>query len=183
MSGANKLVWTETLQQTRRLSESWSQATSRDLLKDVNSLTLAVISLAGLGRRINWTSASDEEIPEGYKMSFFNAMAYTTGNMISILLLPGWLLRLSPLRKAGVAYAQLEKYLREMIRAEKEHITVNKDHQSKTAKGNLLTEVLKASASEGNLDKQVPGSLQRKDAFSEDEIMGNLFVYLLAGKF
>jgi hypothetical protein len=70
-----------------------------------------------------------------------------------------------------------------MIRAEKEHITVNKDYQSKTAKGNLLTEVLKASASEGNLDKQVPGSLQRKDVFSEDEIMGNLFVYLLAGKF
>ncbi|OCL05914.1 cytochrome P450 [Glonium stellatum] len=182
MSGANELVWMETLYQTRLLSEAWSQETPRELQMDVNSLTLAVISLAGFGRRVNWTSNSEQEkdIPRGYKMSFLKAINDTTANMVPILMLPGWLLNLTPLREAHVAHAQLDKYLREMIRVEKRKIGDNADYQSTTARGNLLTAVLRAATSEAQPGNK-KADLGRKEAFTEDEVMGNLFIYLLAG--
>jgi cytochrome P450 len=184
MSGANKLVWRETLQQTKRLSKSWSSAEPRDLHMDVNSLTLAVISFAGFGKEIIWTGDAAERketIPKGYNMTFLKAISDTTGYMIAILLVPGWLLKLTPLRKAGVAHSQLDKYLREMIQTEKKRIAKNENDESSIAKGNLLAEVLKASASNNlsNDNSIRPG--ERKDAFTEDEVMGNLFIYLLAG--
>lgn len=53
MSGANELVWNETIYQTRQLSQAWSQhETPQPLQMDVNSLTLSVISLAGFGKRL-----------------------------------------------------------------------------------------------------------------------------------
>lgn len=184
MSGANKLVWRETLQQTKRLSKSWSCVEPRDLHMDVNSLTLAVISLAGFGKEIIWTGDAAEKtetIPKGYSMTFLKAISDTTGYMIAILLVPRWLLKLTPLRKAGIAHSQLEKYLRKMIQTEQKRIAKNENDESSIAKGNLLTEVLKASASNNLSDDKSIRPGERKDAFTEDEVMGNLFIYLLAG--
>ena len=169
--------------QTRRLCEAWSQEASRELHLDVNSLTLAVISLAAFGKPIDWTSASTEnkDIPKGYKISFLEAIHGTANYIVAILLFPGWLLRLTPLRKAHVAQSQLDIYLREMIRSEKRKIEENSEHQS-LAKGNLLTAVLRASASEAKESNKEANSNTRKQAFTKDEVMGNLFVYLLGGK-
>jgi cytochrome P450 len=182
MSGANELVWAETIYQTRRLSEAWSQETPRELQMDVNSLTLAVISLAGFSKKIDWVSntGEDKNIPKGYKMSFLQAIADTTAHMVAILILPGWLLNLTPLRRGYVAHGQLDKYLREIIRNENKEIEENADYQSLTARGNLLTAVLRASASEAKAHGKA-SITDRKQAFTEDEVLGNLFIYLLAG--
>ncbi|MCJ1347731.1 hypothetical protein MMC31_005960 [Peltigera leucophlebia] len=160
MSGANELVWNETIYQTRQLSQAWSQhETPQPLQMDVNSLTLSVISLAG-----------------------FEALHGTTHYLVAILILPGWLLNLTPLRKAHVAHMQLDKYLREMIRVGKGKIQDNADHQSSDAQGNLLNAVMRASHSEERTNMpKTPGAQCRKQAFTEDEVMGNLFIYLLAG--
>lgn len=185
MSGANELVWNETLYQTQRLSQAWSQQeTPRQLQMDVNSLTLSVISLAGFGKRLDWTDTDvrDKDIPKGYKLGFLKALQDTTHYMVAILVLPGWLLNLTPLRKAHLAHMQLDKYLREMIRVEKWRIEDNADHQSSDARGNLLNAVMRASYSEEKTNiPSIPGAQNRKQAFTEDEIMGNLFIYLLAG--
>lgn len=185
MSGANELVWNETIYQTRQLSQAWSQhETPQPLQMDVNSLTLSVISLAGFGKRLDWTGSddTDKDIPKGYKLSFLEALHGTTHYMVAILILPGWLLNLMPLRKAHVAHTQLDKYLREMIRVEKGKIEDNADHQSSDAQGNLLNAVMRASHSEERINMpKMPGAQCRKQAFTEDEVMGNLFIYLLAG--
>lgn len=182
-SGVNDLVWSETIYQTRRLCEAWSQETPRELQLDVNSLTLAVMSLAGFGMRVDWTSTSGtKDIPKGYKLSFLEAIHNTATYMVFILLLPRWLLRLSPLNKADLARSQLEKYLREIIRSERKKIEIDSNHESSTAKGNLLTAVLRASASEASTNtKDIKDG--RKQAFTEEEVMGNLFVFLLGGEF
>lgn len=142
-----------------------------------------MISRAGFGKRVDWTSNSgdnDNNVEKGYKLSFLQAIHGTTGNMIPLLLLPRWLLSLTPLRGAALAHSQLDKYMRSMIRTEKDNIRSNTDHQSTSARGNLLTSVMKASASEAAATVKAGGS-QRKEAFTEDEVMGNLFIYLLAG--
>ncbi|KAH7349069.1 putative cytochrome P450 oxidoreductase [Pyrenochaeta sp. MPI-SDFR-AT-0127] len=177
-SGVNELVWEETVQQTRKLAAMWVNSTTRDVFEDVNLLTLAVISRAGFGKTLDVTAKEGEgqDITAGHKLSFFKAIHNTTNHIVAILMWPGWLLNLTPMRHAHVAHVELDKYLREMIRSERARIESNEDHQSSTARGNLLTAVLRASRMESK-----SGGNTRKEAFSEDEVMGNLFVYLLAG--
>ncbi|ERF69442.1 hypothetical protein EPUS_07846 [Endocarpon pusillum Z07020] len=141
---------------------SWSQYSSQELQLDVNGLTLAVISLAGFERRLAWVSNlkdTSDSMPQGYKMSFLKAMNDTTHHMISILLLPQCLLRLSPKWNAAPAHSQLSLYLRKMIRNERRRIE---------------------SASEATASVDGQGK-ERENAFTEDKVMGNVFIYLLAG--
>ena len=182
LNGANELVWEETIKQTRRLCEVQSRGGPRELNMDVNALTLAVISRAGFGKQTDWTRSKEHEenIPAGYKMSFLKAISDTTGYMVTILVFPGWLLSLTPLKKAHTAQKQLEQYLREMIREERQRIEQNADYQCLTARGNLLTAVMRASFNEAKSNAQY-SNITRKEAFTEDEVMGNLFIYLLAG--
>lgn len=138
--------------------------------------------MAGFGKRLDWTSNQDDSanIPPGYDLSFLRAISDTTSYMTAILLLPKWLLRLTPFRCAAVAHENLDRYMREMIRAEGKQIHSDSAYESASARGNLLTSILKASALEGaGISKT--GSVARKEAFTEDEVMGNLFIYLLAG--
>ncbi|KAL8898399.1 MAG: hypothetical protein Q9207_006722 [Kuettlingeria erythrocarpa] len=184
MSGANDLVWDETLKQTKILGEAWASNVPRELDMDVNALTLAVISKAGFGKQVDWMSNTQHELslPQGHRMSFLKAISDTTTHMLAILVAPAWLLRLTPLAKAHFAHRELDTYLRELIREESARIEANKDHQSLTARGNLLTSVMRASHNEAKGGTQQNASKgERKDGFTEDEVMGNLFIYLLAG--
>lgn len=168
------------MKQTRLLLASWAQSSSRELQLDVNALTLAVISLAGFGKPVRWSSKSEDDskdVPQGYKLSFLRAINDTTANMIAILLLPAWLMVLTPLSKAALAHSQLDKYMRELIRSEEMNISKDQNHESAAARGNLLTSLLRSSANEATSTK----TSGRKVAFTEDEVMGNLFIYLLAG--
>ncbi|KAF4540642.1 Cytochrome P450 oxidoreductase [Lasiodiplodia theobromae] len=182
-SGVNELVWDETVYQTQKLAEVWEAGAERDLYEDVNRLTLAVISRAGFGKTLDVTAKDGEgqTIPPGHQISFFRAIHNTTNYMVAILLLPGWLLNLTPLRKAHVAHRELDRYLREMIRHERARIEENADHQSATARGNLLTAVLRASWSDSKQNTGATAEKGRKKGFTDDEVMGNLFIYLLAG--
>lgn len=184
-SGANELVWNETKLQTRRLMDSWQQRNSSSIQLDINGLTLAVIAKAGFGQDLEWTANSgdrENQIPPGHKISFLEAMTSTMVNMIPLLLLPRWLMYMSPLRQAAIAHSEFETYVREMIRQEKRNISESRSYQSTSARGNLLTSVLRASADNATrVAKPENVVARRKQAFTETEVMGNLFLYLLAG--
>jgi len=183
-SGVNDLVWDETVHQTRRLSEAWSKESRRELHMDVNFLTLAVISLAGFGKRVQWVNSTENEnIPQGYRVSFLKAIDTTTTNMVSILLFPGWLMNLIPhLRPVRLAHTQLEDYIRELIHSERSNLDRDADYQNQKARSNLLTSVVRVSRTEAQMDEKASGQA-RKDMFTERETMGNLFIYLLAGEY
>ena len=151
---------------------------------DVNSLTLGVISRAGFGRRIEWTDStvdSKDDVPPGHDLTFLHAINDTTKWMTPILLLPGWIMNITPWRQAHKAHQELEKYMREMIASEKEALRNDLEYQSARARGNLLTSVMKASASDARAGEK-PNEPLRKESFTDEEVMGNLFIYLLAGK-
>ncbi|KAK3946268.1 cytochrome P450 [Diplogelasinospora grovesii] len=154
---------------------------------DVNGLTLAVIARAGFGKTLRHNGREEEQeghIPPGYRISFLRAIHDTTSNMVPILMLPGWLLNLiSPLRHAHVAHLQLGKYLREMIGAERGRLRQDENHQSSSARGNLLTAVIRSSIELGKTDPNKEGTAAgtRKQVFNDQEVLGNLFIYLLAG--
>jgi cytochrome P450 len=93
---------------------------------------------------------------------------------------------MTPLSKADLARRELDRYLREMIRAQRQVLENGTSaHTLATAgpRGNLLHAVIKASYDEAQLQQKTArdaGSAVRH-AFTEDEVMGNLFIYLLAG--
>ncbi|CAI6332017.1 unnamed protein product [Periconia digitata] len=176
-SGANDLVWNETAEQARTIMEPWAQEDSdRDVLFDVGRLSLAVIAYMGFGRKIDFKaedSGRRKPIPAGYQMSLHYALNLVTTFMVKILLIPQWIMRMTSMKEIAVAHGELEKYMREMIREETANLNKDSEYQS-AAKGNLLTSVLRASAAEAK-------GTGRKQAFTEDEVLGNLFLYLIAG--
>jgi cytochrome P450 len=181
-SGANDLVWNESKFQTSRLMSSWHKQSPSSIQRDIDSLSLAVIAKAAFGQQLDWTAHSTETkkaVPAGHTLTFTEAMNETTHHMITVLLLPRWLMYITPFRNAAIAHSEFERYVREMIRAEKRNIRQSKGYESASARGNLLTSVLRASESEATATPK-PGDA-KKQAFSEDEVMGNLFLYLLAG--
>lgn len=105
----------------------------------------------------------------------WEAMTKTMLYMIPVLLLPRWLMYTSPLRKAAVVHAEFEQYVREMIREEKRKIGEGEQHyKSASASGNLVTSVLQASADYAIAVGKSCDSTNRKQAFTEDEVIGKL---------
>lgn len=183
-TGANSLVWNETRSQTNRLVSSWCCESPASVHSDVNGLTLAVIAKAGFGQELEWKSESgnsEKALPVGHSLTFLEAMTKTMIYMIPVLLMPRWLMRVTPLRHAAIAHGEFENYVREMIRKEKYRISKSKDNESAAIRGNLLTSVLQASADHAIAAEKSDDYATRKRTFTEDEVMGNLFLYLLAG--
>lgn len=84
--------------------------------------------------------------------------------------------------RAALAHSQLDKYLRTMIRDEEKNIAASVPQESKSTRGNnLLTSLLRVSASDAAVAEKARANEERKTAMTEDEIMGNLWIYLLAG--
>ena len=173
----NCLVWTETIRQTRFLVKEWAQSGPKDIASDIYHMTLNVIAGAGFGEQLDW---DDHVIREGHTLSFLQAMSGVVHYMVHILLLPKWLLRISPWKVAARAHTEFEWYVRELIAAEKERIW-HKGSSEGRSKGNLLTALLQASNDEIKTDTHVARG-EKKTYFSDDEVLGNAFIYLLAGK-
>ncbi|KAJ8113162.1 hypothetical protein ONZ43_g5217 [Nemania bipapillata] len=176
-TGVNELVWRETSRQTGLLMQNWIKVAPEHLDEDINALTLAVISLAGFGKQLESVHEQAQDVPKGYKISFLSALRGTTHNMVPILLFPLWFMDMTPLAGASLAKRQLDKYIRRTIRQEKAEGEKNVDSEL-GARANLLHTVVHASGDDDNLQK---GSRQTKKQFTEDEVMGNLFIYLLGG--
>lgn len=99
--------------------------------------------------------------------------------MLQILVFPVWLLSLTPYADAALAKTQLERYMQEMIRREKDSIETGR-HKQTGPRGNLLKSVMQASYyNSQSAANEKDDSLGR--GFNESEVMGNLFIYLLAG--
>ena len=165
----------------------WGEVPRKDICEDVNALTLAVISLAAFGKKIESGTDQTKDIPDGYKISFLRAISDTTAFMLAILVFPAWLLKISPYAKAQLAHSQLDKYLRETIRVEKKRIEACSGEDTKGSRRNLLNMVVRSSY-EVSLEDGKKSAAQRKEytkkhAFTDDEVMGNIFIYLLAGEY
>lgn len=187
-SGVNELVWAETMRQTGSLLHRWEKESPVNLHEDVNALTLAVISLASFGKKLDSNTEQSRHIPSGYKISFLRAITDTTVFMVPILVFPSWLLKVSPLAKAQLAYMQLDKYLRAMIRDERETLDSGGRITSRGPRGNMLQTLIKSSydvaqeQQQQQQKKEGSSEVSKKHAFTESEVLGNLFIYLLAGE-
>ncbi|GAM85698.1 hypothetical protein ANO11243_037060 [Dothideomycetidae sp. 11243] len=180
----NYMVWNESLHQAQAMIAGWispAQKTSRpviDLSAAAMRLSLHVISRAGFGVRLFWPhedvqgKGAANDIPAGHSMSYKDALSTLLENIIQAFLLPRWLLRNSPFNFTKVAYEALtewKQYMQEMYDEKKVQVASGELSEGMDLMGALVR------GSNAQLDKST-GQL-----LSDEEILGNAFVFILAG--
>ncbi|KAL8978295.1 MAG: hypothetical protein Q9177_006439, partial [Variospora cf. flavescens] len=190
-------------------NESKASSTVHTVAADAMRLSLHVISCAGFGVNLNWPSSEGQSpqkavsgsispMPENttkesqfgpdHNMSYTEALSTLLHSMVWILVLPMYLLKILPLKgpkTAYSAYIEWGKYLRELLHNKKNAITTGQD-QAEGDGMDLMGFLLRAANVTPNTssfpsEKTSTSSSKQQAPFSEADIMGNAFVFLLAG--
>ncbi|VDB94071.1 unnamed protein product [Peniophora sp. CBMAI 1063] len=160
----NQLVWDETCRVIDELIENIWKSAPRVDVQDAKEFTLpaaiSVISAAGFGQRFSWQE--DESVPEGHQMTFREALHSLCAGLIIVFAVPRWAMFLtSRLRVVRQSIDEVQKYMLEMIEERRYALDDKSRHD-------LFTLLM------GNLE-------DGEEAATEHELMGNIFVFLLAG--
>ncbi|KAH9962276.1 cytochrome P450 [Lactifluus volemus] len=163
----NKLVWDETVNIMLDLfSNVWGDKSEVivDHFLDITLPTaLFVIGIAGFGRQVSWTS--DLVIPPGHQMTFKDAIHILSSNLIMKILLPDWAQGATAhTRKVHLAFTELKQYMLEMAND-------RRNGDTKEERYDLFSGLLDASQEE----------LESGPAISDQELMGNMFIFIIAG--
>ncbi|KAF2147211.1 uncharacterized protein K452DRAFT_348009 [Aplosporella prunicola CBS 121167] len=191
----NRVVWDECLRQASALLVHWtngnsSSETVNDVESDMMSVSLHIISKAGFGVRVLWpheessgkegdayAQFSSTKPSPGHAMSYKEAMSKLMKNVIWIPLLPRWLRDVLPFegpRIASQAYDEWGQYMTELYTMKKAEI-----REGKSTEGlDLLGAVMKGA---GLNRETLTSSEMPEQQLSESEILGNAFVFMLAG--
>ncbi|TFK26968.1 cytochrome P450 [Coprinopsis marcescibilis] len=161
----NRLVWDETVRIVSELfSDVWGDkdSVSVDHAVDVTlPIALLVIGTAGFGKRVSWKE--DALAPQGFTHTFKGALHMVSNHTRIKLLVPNWVYRFSKrLDRIRCAFDELELYMKEMI---EERIK-----SEKVERHDLLSALVDSNISEDG-----------GQVMTEDELMGNIFIFLLAG--
>jgi len=121
-----------------------------------------VIGIAGFGRRVSWTS--DVVVPPDHQMTFKDALHTLSTNLIQKIVLPDWAKYLTNQAwRTDLALKELKKYMMEMVEARRG----DKVEQ----RYDLFSGLLDAAQDEQDSEA----------AISDEELIGNMFIFLLAG--
>jgi cytochrome P450 len=174
-----QLVWDETERQTGMMAASWAKSSGAGSLKhNIYTLTVNTMSLAGFGRQADWVEDS-KAVPQGHSLSLVAAIFGVVMHLPHILLMPKWLLRNSPWKIAHTAYVEFEQYMNELLAEAKAGLQRGVKTESGAARENLLTAVLRSSEEGAKQAVAGPGG---RTSLTDEEIKGNVFIFLLAGK-
>src|SRR5947207_9588681 len=131
-------------------------------------IALHVIAAAGYGCSFAWESSVD--IPPGHRLSFRDSIRMTLDNLITLAVVPSWLRKLpiKHLRETQLAYVEFGKYLRDLVDLGKRY----QGSKSGIGEDNIINALVRQSMEDHNLTGRV---------LTDDEVVGNAFIFLLAG--
>ena len=180
----NRLVWKETLEQAGDMLKSW---TKRDemipsVAPDTMRLSLHVMSRAALGERMAWPTLSaggiasqNTSVAAGHTMNFTDCLVSLLKNLLYLMIFPHWMLKNSPrkaMQETYSAYREFGRYMQEMVDSKRAA------KSSATTDNNTATDLI------SQLAKQTSSTTNEKDSSSgltDSEVIGNLFVFIIAG--
>ncbi|KAK4548944.1 hypothetical protein LTR36_008717 [Oleoguttula mirabilis] len=191
----NHVVWTESLHQAQSMLSGWLSPETEasgpiwDVAAQAMRLSLHVISKAGFGVRLDWPHEEvEKKVPEGHTLSYKDALSTLLENIIVVMLTPSWMLSYSPLKIHKVAnesFVEWGKYMREMYHDKRAEVKQGEtrdgmDLMGALVKGAGITEE-SLNANGDSADAEKAGSGTNKQMLSDEEILGNAFVFILAG--
>ncbi|OSX59381.1 hypothetical protein POSPLADRAFT_1059568 [Postia placenta MAD-698-R-SB12] len=164
----NRLVWDETIGIVQELCEDvWGgkDHVVENIVDVTIPLALFVIGAAGFGRQMSWKA--DLNVSHGHTMPFKDALHVISVELWIKALLPSWFVEWAPIpriRAFRTAYTELERYMIEMIEE-------RRGSEKKEQRYDLFTSLLDANEEESDGITKL----------SDSEVMGNIFVFLIAG--
>lgn len=145
------------------------------------------------GHRVDWqqnidskeqTTNHEKGVTETFLschvMSLVEALSKLTLLLPFIIVFPQWFLRLLPLhsaRTACQAYAECDQYMDELLATEATALSQSSPIENR--RSNLVSTLLRSK--DGLLEKHKPFESERT-GFTNQEVKGNMFVFLLAGR-
>ena len=186
----NHLVWEESLSQTKAMVDSWfgqdkeRSPTIRTLADDAMRLSLHIISRAGFGVGLVWPGSEDESEKEvskqkdGHTMTYTEALGTLLENIVPIMVTPKFLLSKLPFEAtemAHQAYNEWGRYMWEMFHEKKALVLGGKEDKS----GDLMIAMLKGAGVSAQAKGE--GKEPATQTLTDQEIIGNSFVFILAG--
>ncbi|KZV90451.1 cytochrome P450 [Exidia glandulosa HHB12029] len=161
----NRLVWDESIRVVDEVFESWGSGEVHisDAKAFTLNVTLLVLSIASFGKRISW----DEKhvAPPGYRFTFGDALHIVSERMVYKVLVPASI-QAYTIPRIRDAFEDFTKYMKDMVHRQR----VSASSQSGDEKYDLLSGLVTASNAE-----------DETGALSEEELLGNVFMFLLAG--
>ena len=198
-----KDVWEESSRQAQKMIETLSESSTlkkldnecdnrrgseatAETIEGLRLIAINVIGYVGYNARRTWARSIERVAPTaGYKHTFMEATLAIVNNIILVVALPDLVLnsRLMPavIRTLGEAKTEFPKYARSFIAKERTMAS----HQE-TLMGALVKKMDQAShpkdpgtqnVSLDQIDKPLPTA----SSLSEDEVIGNLFNFTIAG--
>jgi cytochrome P450 len=183
----NPIVWKESIRQTRGLLASIrdngnaaSGCTTHNMFDLVKRVTIHVLYAAGMGNQQDFDG--EEEVPKGMNLTYIEAVKAVNENAAGPTVLPTSLLLNYPSFLPGKAWAtrlgqaKLEYpiHTRKALAREKAL-----EAELGTARNNVMSALI--SASERNEGGDVEKSGARRPGLSEEELIGNLYIFTAAG--
>ena len=185
---SNVLVWQESLHQGASMmaelmggnTESSGPLTS--IASEAMRLSLHVISRAGFGVRLEWPHEEvKRELPPGHTLSYKDSISHLLENIVVVMLTPRAILKYSPLKLHKVAYeafTEWGKYMREMYDSKRDEVKAGQTREGLDLMGALMKGAGITAESMNDVEKE---GGKPKQLLTDDEILGNAFVFILAG--
>jgi hypothetical protein len=172
-----KLVWEESTRRTEGLVSLWSKDKDYGWEKGMYSLTMEVMVTVSFGQQPDW-NADEAEKPRSrpHELSFLGALRGVVMHLPQILIIPKALLRRSPWKFAHTSYFELDRHMNELLVQGTKNLDMGLEN-SRTNE-NLLKAILRSNREN---EEKSPRNLTGKAGLTNQEIKGNLFIFLLAG--
>lgn len=160
------------------------KAGSEVKIKHSVSMTLRVallaIANAGFGMDMSWNDDENMPIPPGHKMTFQTALHVVAQSSILRLAIPKWLdwLPFKAIREMVTSFDELEKYIQSMIKDKRGALLGEKAPVDDNANAEPKFEL---DERQDLFSKLVKSSLSGEAPLTDEELQGNIYIYLLAG--
>ncbi|KAF8597590.1 cytochrome P450 [Ceratobasidium sp. AG-I] len=160
----NHLVWATAMGFMNDVIESWAPGEViriHDVCEEfILPVALCVIAKAGFGQDVHWTDAAPPKA--GHRLTFLYSLKVFYENIFLPLIMPNWAWGLRKhWRHVKLVNDELGIHIREMIQSRRE----SQDHD--TQRHDLFSQLV--NARDGN------------ETLSEDELVGNVMIFLVAG--
>lgn len=177
----SKTVFNESVRQTEGLlgevyDKADGQAADTSRLFDMmKKITIHVLSGAGMGATVDWAGNEHEKPRKGYKLTYIEACKTVINAVAGPIVIPVWFMKNCPsfmpghqfLRQLAPAMVEFPIHTKHLLEEERQRTRM---HAGQT-KSNIMSQLLQASEQDGKSGK----------ALTEDEMMGNLFIFTAAG--
>ena len=176
----SKTVFNESIKQTEGLlGEVYEKADggvsdSNRLFDMMKKITIHVLAGAGMGASVAWNGDDDEKPREGYKLTYNEAIKTVINGVAGPIILPIWLMENWPwflpghefLKALAPAMIEFPLHTKHLLEQERQR---TKSHGGQT-QSNIMSQLLQASEQE-----------EKSKALTEEEMLGNLFIFTAAG--